>query len=49
MHKRKKKNIKTDDAKYLDIVMPSYNLTNTATIIQKYQEVYGKILEMNQL
>ena len=43
MHKRKKKNnIKTDDAKYLDIVMPSYNLTNTATIIQNIKKFMAK-------
>ena len=37
-------NTQIDNAKDIDIVMPMYNL-----IMRKHQEVYGNILEMNQM
>ena len=43
-------NPQIDNAKYLDVVMPMYNLKlNIAIIIQKHQEVYGNTIEMNQM
>ena len=43
-------NPQIDNAKYLDVVMPMYNLKlNIAIIIQKDQEVYGNTIEMNQM
>ena len=41
--------IQIDYAKDLDVVMPMYNLIENSDIIQKHQEVYGNIIEMNQL
>ena len=43
-------NPQIDNAKYLNVVMPMYNLKlNIAIIIQKDQEVYGNTIEMNQM
>ena len=46
MHKPKKNYTKTDDAEYLYIVIPTYNLIDTAAIIKKHQKVYGKTSEI---
>ena len=46
MHKLKKNYTKADDAEYLYIVMPTYNLINTATIIKKHQKYCGKTSEI---
>ena len=40
--------IQVDNAKDIDIVMPMYNLKNIVIIMQKHQEVYDNVLEMNQ-
>ena len=39
-------NTQVDNAKDIDIVMPMYN---TVIIMRKQQEVYGNILDMNQM
>ena len=42
--------VKIDNAEDLDVVMPMYNLLiKIVKIIKKRQEVYGIIIEMNQL
>ena len=41
----------THDAKHIDVVIPIYNLveySDTATI-QRHLEVYGNIIDINQL
>ena len=39
-------NTQIDNAKYIDVVMPTQNI---AMIIQELQEVYGNNIDMNQL
>ena len=50
MHKQKQQQQRKqiDHAKNLDILMPMYNLLDTAIIIQKHQGVYGNTTEMKQ-
>ena len=36
-------NTQVDNAKYIDIVIPMYNLIEYSDIIQKHLEAYGKI------
>ena len=38
-----------NNAEDSDIVMPIYNLISTAKIIQRHQEAYGIIIEMEQV
>ena len=38
-----------DNAKYIDIVIPMYNLINIVTIIQIHLEAYGNIVKTYQL
>ena len=49
-------NTQVDNARYLDVVMPMYNLIKQlfkiifilfSIIVQKHQDVYGNITEMN--
>ena len=49
-------NTQVDNARYLDVVMPMYNLIEQlfkiifilfSIIVQKHQDVYGNITEMN--
>ena len=42
-------NTQVDNAKDIDIIMPMYSLIDTVIIMRKQQEVYGNILEMNQM
>ena len=42
-------NAQVDKAKDIDIVMPMYNLIEYSNNYAKNQEVYGNILEMNQM
>ena len=42
-------NTQVDNAKDIDIVMPMYNLIEYSDNYAKTQEVYGNILEMNQM
>ena len=42
-------NTQVDNAKDIDIVMPMYNLIEYSDDYAKQQEVYGNILEMNQM
>ena len=42
-------NTQIDDCKDIDIVVPLYNLLVVVIIMQKHQEVYGNITEMNQM
>ena len=37
-------NTQIDNAEYIDIVMPVYNVIDIVTIIQKHLEVYGNIV-----
>ena len=42
-------NTQVDDAQDIDIVMPMYNLIEYIMLIQRYHEIYGSTVEMNQL
>ena len=42
-------NTQIDNGKDIDIVMPMYNLRKYSDNYAKHQEVYGNILEMNQM
>ena len=42
-------NTQINYARYLEIVMLMYNITEHVIIIRKHQDVYGNITEMNQM
>ena len=42
-------NTQKDNAEYIDLVMPVYNLIEYSEIIQKHLEAYGNILKKYQL
>ena len=42
-------NIQIDNAEYIDVVMPMYNLIDYSIIIRKHQEVCGNITDMIQI
>ena len=42
-------NTQIDNAEYIDIVMPMYNLIDIAIVIQKHLEAYGNIVNKYQL
>ena len=42
-------NTQKDNAEYIDLVMPMYNLIEYSEIIQKHLEAYGNILKKYQL
>ena len=42
-------NIQIDNAEYIDVVMPMYNLIDYIIIIRKHQEVCGNITDMIQI
>ena len=42
-------NTQIDDAQYIDVVMPLYNLIEYSDNFQKHREFYFNIVEMNKL